>query len=100
MIELGDGVIQLGVDQLQRMMGREPPAKTLARFAPDSLQSGARLSARRRFEQKDDVLCELVQLRPTIVQIGDAATECLLCHRLRAERRDEWFDGAFDEVLI
>ena len=62
-IEPVDGVVELGLQQLQRMVRREPPAERLAGLAPDSLEPRARservLGA---FTQENHVLRELVQV--------------------------------------
>lgn len=52
------------------------------------------------FTQENHVLRELVQFRPSVVQIGCPPIQCFLRDRLRAERCDEWIDRPLDQVLI
>src|SRR6476660_8802851 len=99
-VQRPDGPIEFRVNELQRSIGREPGAESLARPFPQAAKPSAALNDVRGLVEDDQVEREIVKIVATVIQVGRTALNRLICDRLVASSGDERRDGPLQEVLI
>ena len=99
-MERGDGAIEFRLKEGDRLSSREPLPDRLRRPPPEILQGGAGADGRGRLVQHDEVARELVQLRPSTIEVRRALLNRLVRHRSRTRRCHNRIDRPFHEVLV
>ena len=99
-VQRPDGSIEFRINELQRSIGREPGAESLARPFPQAAKPSAALNDVRCLVEDDQVEREIVEIVATVIQVRRAALNRLIRDRLVAGSGDERRDGPLQEVLI
>ena len=99
-VEQGDGGVQLALEELERVPGRQPVPQRILRCAPHVAKLGARAGGARWLVHEHEVRREVVHLLSPAVQICGSLPDRLVGDGLRASGRHDRIDRSFDQVLI